>query len=252
MEMNSTQPKYWAISLGVVLVAAFVLVQPTLQTAKAVGIEGLPGYDNCTRESSSRVDDPISMTSVIHKDVVKTVHAEKELFECFLDQGNLPVFADVTTYIEIYENITAAEIIEATAFATTCLFDGEYDSDFQGTATLIDGEAYDIPSTPGFVGDDCESRHIDDPQEQNMVKKGKIAKTIESQKFVWDCFLSDGTIKKAEIVLFTDIYEDLATQERTDVQFFQMRCIVVTNDEQGADEIRDGTVESCIFDEAED
>jgi hypothetical protein len=256
MEMNSTQPKYWAISLGVVLVAAFVLVQPTLQTANAVGVEGLPAYDNCDwlTENNIDLDDQVSMTSVKNKEIVKTVHAEKELFNCFLDQGNLPVFLDLTTYIEVYENITSKEVIKATAFSTKCLFDGEFEHNHSNafTATLIDCATEEIPSTPAFVGANCHTHELSDPQEQNMVVKGKIAKTIESQKFIWGCQLDDGTRKKVDLVVFTDIYEDLNTQERTDVQFFQMRCVVVINDEQGSDEFTDGTVESCIFDEVED
>src|SRR5574341_1723125 len=48
MEIQAKRLKYSGITLGAVLVTAFVLVQPTMQQANAVGIEGLPDYDNCS------------------------------------------------------------------------------------------------------------------------------------------------------------------------------------------------------------
>ncbi|MGH9878981.1 MAG: hypothetical protein ACRD5H_15230, partial [Nitrososphaerales archaeon] len=226
---------------------AFVLVQPAAQQANAVGVEGIPGYDDCgwVDLASSDPDNYVSMTSVRNKDVVKTVHTEKEIFNCELDQGGREVTADVTTYIEIYENITSKKVISATAFATTCLLDG-LSTGGSSTATLLGCESYDIPSSPVFVGSDCRPQPQDDVQEQNMVVKGKIAKTIEAQKFVWQCFLSGESVqKKVDLVIFTDIYEDLNTQTRTDVQFHQMRCVVLITDSDDA--LRDGTVESCQF-----
>src|SRR3970040_1958715 len=92
--------KYSGITLGTILIMAFVLVQPTINQAYAVGVEGLPGYDNC-RLAKSQPEDPISMNTVRSGNIVKTIHAEKEIFGCFLDQGSLDVTVDVTTYIEL-------------------------------------------------------------------------------------------------------------------------------------------------------
>jgi len=253
--MNATnrleKPKYLAISAAALLVTAFVLVQPLMQTAYAVGIQGLPAYDNC--DESSQPDDPISMNTVRNKDIVKTIHAEKEVFTCHLNQGNLEVIVDLTTYLEVYENITSQEVIETNAIATTCLKD-EY------TATVIDCESYEVSTSPVFVGSNCEEEGLDFPQEMNTVNKGKVAKTIEAQKEVFHCDLIDTypydeTEKKVDIVLFTEIYEDLNTQTTTSVQFLSARCVVLNTDgwnpEDGNNPLQDAFVESCIFSEIE-
>ena len=80
--------KYSGISLAAVLAIGFVLVQPTMNQAYAVGIEGLPAYDGCSVFDPPN-EDPTSMNTVRHKDIVKTIHAEKEVFACKLEQGNL-------------------------------------------------------------------------------------------------------------------------------------------------------------------
>ncbi|MGH9877589.1 MAG: hypothetical protein ACRD5H_08120 [Nitrososphaerales archaeon] len=244
------KPKYLAISAAALLVTAFVMVQPAMQTAYAVGIEGLPAYDDCDLEDSP--EDPISMNTVRSGSIVKTIHAEKEIFECFLDQGNLPVIVDVTTYLEIYENIDDREVIETNAVATTCIKDAF-------TATVIDCESYKVSTSPVFVGSNCgEETEITHPQEMNTVTKGKIAKTIEAQKEVFECELPDNcdeevdcVDKKVDIVLFTEIYEDLNTQEVLEVKFLSARCVVLDNDSNTSGDLQDAFVESCIFDEIE-
>jgi len=261
MEMNQThkleQPKYLAISAAALLVTAFVLVQPAMQTAYAVGIQGLPAYDNC--DEASQPDDPISMNTVKNKDIVKTIHAEKEVFTCHLNQGNLEVIVDLTTYLEVYENITSQEVIETNAFSTTCIKDA-------GTATVIDCESAEVSTSPVFVGSSCEEETIDHPQEMNTVNKGKIAKTIEAQKEVFECELPssndcsegpgfvDCVEKKVDIVLFTEIYEDLNSQTTFPVQFLSARCVVLRTDgysSDGNNDLQDAFVESCIFSEVE-
>lgn len=247
------KPKYLAISAAVLLVTAFVMVQPTLNQAYAVGIEGLPAYDNC--DEGSQPDDPVSMNTVRNKDIVKTIHAEKEVFFCFLEQGNLEVIVDLTTYLEVYENITSQEVIDTNAVATTCLKD-------EATAQVIDCESYEVGTSPVFVGSNCEeitNEGLTHPQEMNTVTKGKIAKTIEAQKEFFECELGppsgacegDPCVeKKVDIVLFTEIYEDLNTQETTSVQFLSARCVVLRTDGVDGD-LQDAFVESCIFDEIE-
>ncbi|MFY3740949.1 MAG: hypothetical protein HMLIMOIP_001394 [Candidatus Nitrosomirales archaeon] len=248
MEMNQTnrlnKPKYVAVSTAALLMTAFVLVQPAMQTAYAVGIEGLPAYDDCGPELRDNFDDPISSNTVKNRDIVKTIHAEKEVFTCFLEQGNLEVIVDVTLYLEVYENITSQEVIATNAISTTCLKD-------EFTATVIDCESKDVPTSPVFVGDNCEDdTDITHPQEMNTVTRSKIAKTIETQKEVFFCTLNESplVIKKVDIVLFTEISEDLNTQTTFPVQFLSARCVVLVTD---SDDLQDADVETCIFSEIE-
>ncbi len=238
--------KYSTMGLSAMLVMALVLVQPTMQTAYAVGIEGLPAYDDCFLLDA--FEDPISMNTVRNKDIVKTIHAEKEVFGCELEQGNLEIIVDLTTYLEVYENITAKEVIATNAIATTCLKEPGFQS--SGGATVIDCESYEVSTSPVFVGSDCiEDNDIipTHPQEMNTVTKGKIAKTIEAQKEVFSCddIGNSNTDKKVDIVLFTSIYEDLNTLETTSVQFLSARCVVIHRD--FGDDLQDAFVESCIF-----
>ncbi len=275
METYAKRLKYSGISLGAVLIMAFVLVQPTMNQAYSVGVQGLPDYDDCELrgvtepakyDSLSQPEDPISMNTVRNQNIVKTMHAEKEIFDCRLNQGDLRVIVDVTTYIELYENIADREVIASSAVAITCVKD-------EATATVIDCESKPISSSPVPVGSDCvELDYITHPQEMNTVTKGATAKTIEAQKEVFICPLGEPingdsidaqtqvcelqipfecfpTLKKVEIILFTEVYENLATQTVTDVQFHSMRCVVlITNDHFDVDpddDVRDATVESC-------
>ncbi len=241
--------KYSTIGLGAMLVMAFVLVQPTMQTAYAVGIEGLPAYDDCGDRDLSEIEDPISMNTVKNKDIVKTIHAEKEVFDCRLTQGDLPVIVELTTYLEVYENITSQEVIETNAISTTCIKDSKFSP---STATVIDCESKHISTSPVFVGSECREAvpgpsHI---QEMNTVNKGKLAKTVEAQKEVFYCSPSGSLLKKVDIVLFTEIYEDLNTQTTTSVQFLSARCVVLAYDGAEGD-LQDASVESCTFTEIE-
>lgn len=244
--MNVTKPKYLATTAAALLVTAFVLVQPAMQTAYAVGVEGLPGYDDCSWRTSH--EDPISMNTVKNKEIVKTIHAEKEVFDCFLNQGNLEVIVDLTTYLEVYENITSQEVIATNAISTTCIKD-------EDTATVIDCESRDVSTSPVFVGNNCsEVTDITHPQEMNTVTKGKLAKTVEAQKEVFYCTLSDDTTKKVDIVLFTEIYEDLNTQTTTSVQFLSARCVILESDSSSSStegDLQDAEVETCLFAEIE-
>ena len=252
--------------LGVVtaslLVAAFFLAQPAIQLSYAVDTEAVPPYDDCKLASdafqNSDIDlgDKITQKSITKGTLVKTVHAEKEIFECRITQGDLPVIVDVTIYTEIYENITAKTILKASALVTTCL-----KSDLQ--AVVIACEFYVPGTVPVPTGTVCQPDLTlgqgipSDPQEMDIVRSGKIAKTIESQKEIYICFLDfnqadqPDTKKKVDIVMFTEIYEDLNTMEVIDVQFHQMRCVMlITNDVDNSnteDNIRDATVEACIF-----
>lgn len=241
------------ISLAAILFAAFTIIQPGMQVAYSLGVEGLPGYDDC--QNPIIIEDPISMNTVRSGNVVKTVHAEKEVNECLQDQGGIEITVEVTTYIELYENIVTKEVISASALAVTCIT--EPSLGVPGGATVIDCESYDIPSTPVPVGSNCQEdtsgTKITHPQEMNTVNKGNIAKTMEAQKEVFFCFLNENDVfKKVDLILFTEIYEDLTTQTVTDVQFHSMRCVVLVSNDRFQpfdpdDDIRDQTVESCQF-----
>lgn len=240
--MGTSQGKRpYGIGLAAVLVMGFVLVQLTMNDAYAAGMEEIPAYDDCFDVRPQPSEDPISMNTVRSGNIVKTIHAEKEIFRCELDQGELAVIADVTTYIELYQNIITREVLSSSAVVTTCLKD-------EPTATVIDCESYIPPTTTVPVGSGCnevqEFSNITHPQEMNTVNKGVTVTTIETQKEVFYCTLSSA-VKKVDIVTFTILFENLATQTLQEVQFHAMRCVILITDQ--SDDFRDATVETCQF-----
>ncbi len=284
METNAKRlRKYSAISLGIVLVTAFVLVQPTMQVSYAeeqggvspgLGAEGIPSFDDCELTDWDRHVDPpdfdnsdeeqpedsMSMETVRSGNKVLTIHVEKETYSCVINQGGLTVLLHNDIYLQILEDIETQEIIATNALATTCMKD-------EDTAQTIACESYPVPSTPVFVGTNCDnieeeggtSDPTKHPQEMNIVKKQSTVKTIVAQKEIFMCGLEpyDGpdcdecdTWKKVDIVIFTDVYKDINTLEDT-VKFYEYRCVTLVtnddNDDEEDDDVRDATVESCIF-----
>jgi hypothetical protein len=246
------QPKYWAISLAAIMATAFVLVQPAMQASYGqLSGEDLVsgGYDQCDYrepdESPGTPDDPLTMNSVKNKDIMKTIIAEKEIYDCFLNQGNLPVIVDVTTYVEIFTNITSGERLGDHVFATTCIKE-------EDTAVVIDCESTPdddpIPRTVVPVGSSCSEEIIEFPQEMNTLNKGRSAATVEVQKEQFICSLT-GTEKKVDLYIVTSVFEDINTQTVKEVTFLEVRCVVQVFD---SDDTTDGaTVEGCTFSDLE-
>jgi hypothetical protein len=271
-EMGNDQEdrlKYKGITLSVVLVASFMLVQPIMHQAfsveaESVGIEaGVSPYDDCTLRDSH--EDPISMDTVRSGKIVKTIHAEKEIFECFVIQGNIPVIVDVTTFIEIFEDITTRQVTGTKVLVTTCLKQNN-------TASVLDCVSSE-PGTTAIPLTNCaEDTDITHPMEMNTVVKANsnIAKTVEAQKEVFLCDLDGDTApgnlcsptaprdddptcfdpdKKVDVVLFTEIYENMVTRTIIDTQFYSMRCVLLITDNTLVSDggKTDATVESCAF-----
>ncbi|MGH9877462.1 MAG: hypothetical protein ACRD5H_07470 [Nitrososphaerales archaeon] len=280
--------KYFGIAISALLVMGFVIMQPAIQKAYAVDVEGLPSYDDCDlrgvtqKTKSGQPEDPISANTIRSGKIAKTIFAEKEIFDCKLNQGNLDVIVDVTLYIELYENIAQQKVIGSNAVAITCLKD-------EGNAEVIGCESEPVPAEPVPVGDDCVAQfYITHPMEMNTVVREGIGKTVQVDKEVFICPLDpdieivedspegaceflreefpDGvpeeiiplecftTIKKVEIIIFAEVYENLEFQFVEDTQFHAMRCVVlITNDnfdEDPEDTVGDASVETCQFSSA--
>ncbi|MFY3739947.1 MAG: hypothetical protein HMLIMOIP_000372 [Candidatus Nitrosomirales archaeon] len=209
-----------------------------------VTVEGIPEYDTCSSlyinlffalvfGISNIPEDGISMTTVRNGNIIKTTHAEKEVFSCATAQGGLPITVDITVFGEVYENISTKSIINKNALVVTCVK--------EGGGLVLDGEDDDVDDEDGLVGRPgsgqvlgCQSAPIptgpvpvrncieaaspiitivsditgdiiaeiniplpvDHPQEMNTVNKGNIVKTIEAQKEIFICnldFLTEGT-----------------------------------------------------------
>lgn len=194
---------------------------------------------------ASQPEDPISMTTTVssangNNKIAKTVHAEKQVFDCFLEQGNVPVIADVTIVAEIFEDMTTKKVIHKQVEVVTCV---------KRTDGKILGCRIDIPSSNVVVVNHCSEEDVLHPQEMNTVTRNGngIVKTIEAQKEVFTCTLAttDPTDdKKVDIVIFTEIWEDLKNITHTPPDptvlktFLSMRCVI---------KIDTVTVEACVI-----
>jgi len=250
---------YMAISAAAILVTAFVLVQPMQARSQEVVFEGIPDFNQCFLKTHPEdhngvnLADPISMNTVVAKKngngspaskIAKTVHAEKELFECRTIQGNIPIIVDVTTYVELYANMTfngeplLDDGFENTVEVITCVkVEGE--ARFIGCEAERDGQF----EMPGIIVQTCREDPIDEPQEMNTVAaisvngnngngKAGVVLTVEAQKEIFLCDLdsdSDDTApcgttpparpgnnptcrdddKKVDVIIFTEIWENV-------------------------------------------
>jgi hypothetical protein len=274
--------RYLGVAMSALLVMGFVVMQPIIQRAYAVDIEALPDYDDCElrgvtpmESEPAQPEDPISANTVRNGKIVKTIFAEKEIFICALDQGNSSTIVDLTLYIELYQNIDNRKVLGSNAVAVTCLKD-------EGTAQVIDCESEQVPSEIVPVGDNCFAQfYITHPMEMNTVVREGIGKTVQVDKEVFICPLDpeivlveepEGpcefsvaefpngppeqiiplecftTIKKVEIVIFSEVYENLEFQFVEQFQFHAMRCVVLITDsdpDTDTPEDRDARFETC-------
>ena len=251
---------YMAVSAAAILVTAFVLVQP-MQARSEVTFEGIQDLTNCFLDADQPAD-PISMNTIVGKangdKMAKTIHAEKEIFECRTVQGNIPVIVDVTTYAELYENMTLVngEPEDAPIFTqvqvVTCV-------KLESEARLVGCEE-SRPATNDQIVQNCVEEPIAHPQEMNTVNKGNgngLIKTVEAQKEIFLCDLDGdssgiGTLctattppgapgpnptcldndKKVDVIIFTEIWENLVSLDSTPTDptiakdIISLRCIV--------------------------
>ena len=262
---------YMAISAAAILVTAFVLVQPMQAKSQEVIFEGIPDFNQCflkthpdlpsntNSDFSSKnvnITDPISMNTVVAKatpegngaiKVAKTVHAEKELFECRTIQGNIPIIVDVTTYVELYSSLSfngspdLEDLTDPVVEVITCV-KVESEARFVGCE-----EREDQLDGVGIIVQNCKEDPIDEPQEMNTVAAASIngangngracnVLTVEAQKEIFLCDLDGATDpdgsqclsglglpnfgtgtdsacrdddKKVDVIIFTKIWENV-------------------------------------------
>jgi hypothetical protein len=74
----------------------------------------LPGLLNCSNSQQSASTLPIEMNTVIANGRVKTIEAEKEIFNCLLASNNVPVIKEVTLFIEKFESFDGPTLYNKT------------------------------------------------------------------------------------------------------------------------------------------
>ena len=217
VEIVPRRAKGWALGLGILLVTSFVLVQP-MQVDSTL----FPTPNNCKLRLPDTVprspEDPVSLNTIKSGNIIKTIYAEKEVFDCQRDPGNLDTIADLTIIAEIFEDIDTRSVLIKRFTSVICL---------KNNATAVEPKVIDCSTQTVNTGEldliNCIDRPLEHPQEINTVKRGKIVKTIEMQKEVFLCDPDDlppdpssipspldSDDRKISVVIFTEIWEDLS------------------------------------------
>ncbi|MEM3097621.1 MAG: hypothetical protein QXU32_02770 [Nitrososphaerales archaeon] len=240
------------IALAAVLVGAFMLVTPMKSFAQVNDL-AVQAYDDCTLRDLH--EDPIDMNTVAGTKgatpIAKTVHAEKQVYDCYLVQGNVPVIVDQTIFLYIYENMATKAQLRKYAEVITCVK--------KGSDALVLGCTVEKPSTDPIVTQECEElTGIEHPQEMTTVVSAtdaSVIKTTEAQKEVFQCFEGEtntGWLKKVDVVIFTSIWQDLDLLNGNTINKRQVTAaICVVNLDEGVptdpSDGRGDNVESCRF-----
>ena len=197
---NVRQTTYYGIGLAAILVAAFVLVQP-MNAYSQVGASGIL-LNNCTL--ATQPDDGVDMNTVIGSksgtEYAKTIHREKQIFECEdLNNPSTIYIVEVAIFAEIIENMYKKNIVKKQAEVITCI-----KNDVGGVVECQKR----TPTTQPIAAGPCDEQFLSHPEEMNTVvsvKYPNIIKTVDAQKEVFLCDFN----KKVDVVIFTEIWEDL-------------------------------------------
>ncbi|MEM2760583.1 MAG: S8 family peptidase [Nitrososphaerales archaeon] len=222
----------------------FGLVRPDLAAKFSSPNSGsnLPAFGNCIL--STNFEDPISMNAIASTKggipIGKIVHSEKQVFNCELEQGNVPVIADVTIMVEVYHDMSTRSIVRNQAEVITCLKN-------LGDLSVIGCKARVPPKDPIVTQNCVEMNDITHKQEMSTIVSptdSSVVKTVEAQKEVFNCTF--GTLettddKKVDVIIFTSIWEDLDKLNGNTIVKRNIRAItcVVSVDK--------AIVESCKF-----
>ncbi|MGH9923556.1 MAG: hypothetical protein ACRD38_12475, partial [Nitrososphaerales archaeon] len=177
--------KGWPLGVGILLVTSFVLVQP-MQVDSVL----TPNPSSCKLRYSDTVppspEDPISLNTIKSRNIVKTIYAEKEVYDCLRDPGNLDTIADLTIIAEIFEDMDTRSVLIKRFTSVICL---------KNNATAVEPKVIDCSTQTLSTGEldmvNCIDKDPEHPQEINTVKRGNIVKTIEVQKEVFVCDTDD-------------------------------------------------------------
>ncbi|MEM2760143.1 MAG: hypothetical protein QXU32_04855 [Nitrososphaerales archaeon] len=189
---------------------------------------------------------------------MRTEHKEKEIFECYLTQGNIEVIVEVTITAQLYQDTVTRSIMKKTADVVTCVR-------LPDRATVLGCKA-EKPSTDPIHVQKCIADRIF--RDMNTANKGNLVKNVEAQKIVYLCDLDgfDKDVnglpvtcnnnnqsevncfdpeKKVDEVVFTETWKNLAKLRETPPKdpfikriFESFRCII---------KLDEAKVETCAF-----
>ncbi|MEM2761067.1 MAG: hypothetical protein QXN83_08715 [Nitrososphaerales archaeon] len=244
---SNTRPKRGiaGIAFAAVLVGAFMLVTPMKSFAQVEDL-AVQAYKNC--ELRDLHEDPIDMNTVSGTKgatpISKTVHAEKQVYDCYLVQGNVPVIVDQTIFLYLYDNMATTASLRKYAEVVTCVKK-------EADAAVL-GCKLDKPKVDPIVTQGCqEVNDITHPQEMNTVVSAtdkSVVLTRESQKEVFLCYFNGSyALKKVDVVIFTSIWEDLDKLNGNTITKRQVTAAICVVNLDTSNSKPGDTVESCRF-----
>jgi hypothetical protein len=193
--------KYLPIALAIYIATAYILLQPMQQ----ISAQQIPANIGACRVSLTPPTDATDMNTVIIGSKVKTIHVEKEVFDC---QSPTAYIVDVSIYTEILENLATYPNVASnkTFEAITCVKEAN-------TGNVVGCQKSSIPSSTTTLPTlySCKSNTVGFPIEMNtVVGSNKIVKTVEAQKEAFNCSQSlTSTIPAVkDITIFTEIFEN--------------------------------------------
>jgi hypothetical protein len=215
-----------------------------------VGVDSVltPNPSSCKIRYSDTVprspEDPIALNTIKSGSIVKTIYAEKEVYDCLRDPGDLDTIADLTIIGEIFEDMDTRSVLVKRFTSVICL---------KNNATAVEAKVIDCSTQTVATGEldmvNCIDKDPEHPQEMNTVKRGNIVKTIEVQKEVFVCdndgddtilttptYNPDTDDRKVSVVMFTEIWQDLSLlpgDTVTEVRFEAFICQLFMNSESG-------------------
>jgi len=216
--------KYLMIAVSISLVTAFILLQPAqVHTAPPPstvpdvnseidhwGLDSIGSNLNqiaqinaCSLDPELQAPEPVDMNTVNVKGVAKTIHIEKEVFSCLI--GIKQVVVDVSIYTELLGNIREQETRGMNFEVVTCV---KYDKGILGCKTEVPPALpVDMPTMV------CEPIPATLPLEMNTVVDGRIVKTIEAEKEVFECdFDNDVPTTIVDVIIFTEVFEEVKSR----------------------------------------
>jgi hypothetical protein len=163
------------------------------------------------------------MNTVSYKSMVKTVHVEKEFFNCNT-VGTIPqpIIAMVSIYTELFENVSSGTLVK-TNMIETC--------EKQLNGTFL-GCTITVPSTALQPIKSCTTQPLFAPVRMNTVvatgptSNPNVAETIEAEKEVFSCNPGPNgqptTIE--DVTIFTKILENINTGKTIGTKFAVSTC----------------------------
>ena len=189
--------RMFAILVTVELMAAFILFHPLQILAQTPRPLNLP-ICLSAHLNSLQPTNPVDMTTVIWRTIVKTMHVEKEVFACTKPPG---IF-DQDIYINKTEDLSRFPPTPSTTFeVVTCAKNNT--GDVLGCVQKIPHQYTPIERT-------CQQSFVGSPMLNTVVAPNGIIKTVEAQKEVFGCPTSVSPQFVKDITIFTEIFDNMA------------------------------------------